>query len=620
MPPFLKSKWQEIVAATSLLAMLLHLILKFTLPNHTVPYLAALATENLPLTFLMIFGGLPLLYQILGKALKGDLGADLLAFIGLITAIYLDEYLASALIILMLSSGQALEVYASHKASFVLEALAKRMPAIAHRKVGNRTTDIAISEIKIGDLIEIYPHEICPVDGLVISGYGEMDESYLTGEPFQLSKAPGSLVLSGAVNGNFALTISAEKLPQDSRYSTIIKVMENAENNRPRMRRLADQIGAIFAPLAFIFAVATYFFSGSATNFLAVLVVATPCPLLIAIPISIISAISIAARHGIIIKDPAILEKLPICSTAIFDKTGTLTLGKPELTDVITLDGFKKNLVLQMAASLERYSRHPLAGAIVEAAAEFNLPALEVENISEKQGQGLVGNILGKKVAITHRRKLDADDALPPLEHGLECLVVVDDKVAAVFHFRDTPRPDGHFFINHLGPNHNFKKVMLVSGDRSSEVEYLASLLGIKETRSGQTPEQKLKIVRRENSLAPTLFMGDGINDAPALTAATASIAFGEHNGVTSEAAGAVIMDSSLAKVDQLIHISESMRKIALQSAVGGMLLSFVGMGFAAAGMLSPVFAALLQEIIDVAAILNALRLTWKSAIVADVR
>ncbi len=620
MSPFLKSKWQEIVAATSLLAMLLHLILKFTLPDHTVPYLAALATENLPLTFLMIFGGLPLIYQILAKALKGDLGSDLLAFIGLITAIYLDEYLASALIILMLSSGQALEVYAARKASFVLAALAKRMPSIAHRKVGGRTTDIAISEIKIGDLIEIYPHEICPVDGLVISGYGEMDESYLTGETFQLSKAPGSLVLSGAVNGNSALTISAEKLPKDSRYSTIIKVMENAENNRPRMRRLADQIGAVFAPLAFIFAVATYFFSGSATNFLAVLVVATPCPLLIAIPISIISAISIAARHGIIVKDPAILEKLPLCSTAIFDKTGTLTLGKPELTDVITLDGFNKNLVLQMAASLERYSRHPLAGAIVEAATEANLPALEVENISEKQGQGLVGNILGKKVAITHRKKLEANNNLPPPEQGLECLVVVDDKVAAVFHFRDTPRPDGHFFINHLGPNHNFKKVMLVSGDRSSEVEYLASLLGIKETHSSQTPEQKLTIVRRENALAPTLFMGDGINDAPALTAATASIAFGEHNGVTSEAAGAVIMDSSLAKVDQLIHISESMRKIALQSALGGMFLSFVGMGFAAAGMLSPVFAALLQEIIDVAAILNALRLTWKSAIVADVR
>lgn len=621
---FIKSKWHEIIAVASLVAMLVHFILQALFASDSV-FIFGVAVENLPLVFLLIIGGFPLMLQILLKAFKGDLGADLLAFIALIVAVYLDELLASALVILMLSSGQALEVYAARKASFVLEALAKRMPSIAHRKIANKTSDIAISEIKIGDLIEIYPHEICPVDGVVVTGQGEMDESYLTGEPYHLSKASGSSVLSGAINGNSALTIRAEKLPQDSRYSTIVKVMENAENNRPKMRRLADQIGAIFAPVALIFAIATFLITKSATNFLAVLVVATPCPLLIAIPISIISAISIAARHGIIIKDPAILEKLPTCSTAIFDKTGTLTLGKPELTDIIALNDFDQKTVLQMAASLERYSRHPLAGAIIEAASKDNLELLEVENIAENAGRGLVGNVLGKKVFVTHRKKLTNElseqaEKLPPLEHGLECMIVVDDKIAAVFHFRDAPRHDGHFFINHLGPTHNFKKIMLVSGDRSSEVEYLASLLEIKETHSSQTPEQKLAIVRAENAKAPTLFMGDGINDAPALTAATVGIAFGQHNGVTSESAGAVIMDNSLAKVDQLIHISESMRKIALQSAIGGMALSLVGMGFAATGAISPVFGALLQEVIDVLAILNSLRLTWKSSIDADVR
>jgi heavy metal translocating P-type ATPase len=614
---FIHTKWHEIIAAASIFTMLLHLVLKYFLPDS----LAAL----MPLFLLIAIGGAPLVLQIIRKAFKGDLGADLLALIGLITAIFLGEYLACALIILMLSSGQALEVYAARRASFVLEALAKRMPAIAHRKVGKRTSEIAISEIKIGDLIEIYPHETCPVDGEVVAGYGEMDESYLTGEPYQLSKAPGSLVLSGAINGNSALTVRADKLSQDSRYSSIIKVMENAENNRPQMRRLADQVGAIFAPAALIFALATFFFTQSATKFLAVLVVATPCPLLIAIPISIISAISIAARHGIIIRDPAVLEKLPICSTAIFDKTGTLTRGTPELTDIITLDGFNKNSVLQMAASLERYSRHPLASAIVDAAKKENLAALEVENISEKPGQGLFGNIAEHKVFVTHRKKLSENlakqaDLLPQLQRGLECLVIVDEKIAAVFHFRDTVRSNGHLFINHLGPQHNFKKIMLVSGDRSSEVEYLAQILEIKETHSSQTPEQKLEIVRRENAAAPTLFMGDGINDAPALTAATVGIAFGQNSGVTSEAAGAVIMESSLAKVDQLIHISEDMRRIALQSAIGGMLFSFFGMGLAAAGYLSPVGGALLQEVIDVVAILNALRLTWKPSIKADGR
>lgn len=614
---FIHTKWHEIIAAASIFTMLLHLVLKYFLPD-------SLAAST-PLFLLIAIGGAPLVLQIIRKAFKGDLGADLLALIGLITAIFLGEYLACALIILMLSSGQALEVYAARRASFVLEALAKRMPAIAHRKVGKRTSEIAISEIKIGDLIEIYPHETCPVDGEVVAGYGEMDESYLTGEPYQLSKAPGSLVLSGAINGNSALTVRADKLSQDSRYSSIIKVMENAENNRPQMRRLADQVGAIFAPAALIFALATFFFTQSATKFLAVLVVATPCPLLIAIPISIISAISIAARHGIIIRDPAVLEKLPICSTAIFDKTGTLTRGTPELTDIITLDGFNKNSVLQMAASLERYSRHPLASAIVDAATKENLAALEVDNISEKPGQGLFGNIAEHKVFVTHRKKLSENlakqaDLLPQLQRGLECLVIVDEKIAAVFHFRDTVRSNGHLFINHLGPQHNFKKIMLVSGDRSSEVEYLAQILEIKETHSSQTPEQKLEIVRRENAAAPTLFMGDGINDAPALTAATVGIAFGQNSGVTSEAAGAVIMESSLAKVDQLIHISEDMRRIALQSAIGGMLFSFFGMGLAAAGYLSPVGGALLQEVIDVVAILNALRLTWKPSIKADVR
>ena len=603
-PTLIKSKWHEIVSVASIIAIALHFIF---------------AKTNLPLFFLIAVGGIPLLFQILKKAFKGDLGADLLAAIALVTAVYLGEYLAATLVVLMLASGQALEVYAVRKASFVLEALAKRMPSVAHRKFQNQTSDIEISEIKIGDLIEIYPHETSPVDGVVVDGRGDMDESYLTGEPYLLAKAPGSTVLSGAINGNSALTIRAEKLPQDSRYSEIVKVMESAENNRPQMRRLADQIGAVFAPVALIFAAATFYFTQSATNFLAVLVVATPCPLLIAIPVSIISAISIAARHGIIIKDPAVLEKLPTCTTAIFDKTGTLTRGKPELTEIITFENFEKNTILQMAASLERYSRHPLSGAVIEAAKNSKIELIEVEDISENPGQGLVGHVLGQEVMVTHRKKIgDLANALPPLELGLECVILVNQKVAALLHFRDTPQDDGHFFINHLGPNHNFKKIMLVSGDRSTEVEYLASLLEIKETFSSQTPEQKLEIIRKENALAPTLFMGDGINDAPALTAATVGIAFGSSNGVTSEAAGAVIMENSLAKVDQLIHISESMRKIALQSAIGGMLVSFLGMGFAACGMISPVMGALLQEAIDVVAILNCLRLTWQAKIKTD--
>lgn len=607
----LKSKWQEIIAVASLLAMIAHFVLKFTLEE----------AENFPLIFLLVIGGAPLMIQIFLKTIKGDFGADLLAFIALITAVYLDEYLACALIILMLSSGQALERYGLKKASFALEALAKRMPSTAHKIINGASQDVEISQIKIGDLIEIYPHETCPVDGTVVEGQSQMDESYLTGEPYHISKISGSSVLSGAINGESKLIIRADKLPQDSRYANIMKVMQNAESNRPQMRRMADQIGAIFAPVSMVFAILVFYFTGSAERFLSVLVVATPCPLLIAIPISIISAISIAARRGIIIRDPIILEKLPTCTTAIFDKTGTLTYGKAELTKITTLNNFDEDYALQLLASVEKYSRHPLANAINDLAVKRNIKLVEVQDVSEKAGQGLSGHVDGKEILITSRKKINSDlaSSLPATQDGLECIALVDGKVAAIFYFRDEPRADGHFFITHLGPHHNFKKIMLVSGDRSSEVDYLAKLLGIKDSYASQTPEQKLKIVREENMKAPTLFMGDGINDAPALAAATAGIAFGQHNESTSQAAGAVIMENSLAKVDELFHISENLRSIALQSAIGGMSFSLVGMILAAFGFINPVQGALLQEVIDVVAILNSLRLTWKSSIETDI-
>lgn len=611
-----RSRYYEIIAALSLLAIVLHLALKYMVDTSNVAY-------DFPLIAIIAIGGLPLMWQIFKDAIKGDLGADLLALIALIVAIYLQEFLAATLVVLMISSGQALETYAGRKASFVLEALASRMPAIAHKREGDHLTDIAIAQIAIGDLIEIYPHETCPVDGVVVQGQGQMDESYLTGEPYHIAKGSGSFVLSGAINGDSSLTIKATKLAQDSRYSTIMQVMEDAEKNKPEMRRLADQIGAVFTPLSLVFAILTFFFTGSATKFLSVLVVATPCPLLIAIPISIISAISIAAKHGIIVRDPAILEKLPLCKTAIFDKTGTLTIGKPELTDIITTSNLDRTDILQMAASIEQYSRHPLSSAIIAAAKKENLSLLKVENISEKAGEGLSGKINGQTIVVTNRHNAvfhqDHVTTLPEIQRGLECVIVIDHVIAAIFQFRDVVNQDSHLFVNHLGPHHNFNKTMIVSGDRGDEVEYLASLLEIKEYYFSQTPEQKLDIVKQQNAKAPTLFIGDGINDAPALIEATAGIAFCNQSSITSQAAGAVVMENSLAKVDQLIHISESMRRIALQSAIGGMVLSIGGMILAAFGYINPVTGALLQEVIDVIAILNSLRLILHPNVKSDI-
>jgi heavy metal translocating P-type ATPase len=568
---------------------------------------------QLPLLAVLVLGGIPQLYQLIAKLLRGDWGADMLAGIAIVTAVALDEYLAGSLVVLMLSGGTALEAYAVRKASSVLEALSKRMPSIAHRKTNGPLTDIGTEQIVIGDTLLILPHEICPVDGTVLEGSSTMDESFLTGEPYLMSKTNGSQVISGAINGDSALTIRADKLAKDSRYANIMAVMRTSDQYRPNIRRLGDQLGALYTPVAVTLAALAWAISGDVTRFLAVLVVATPCPLLIGIPVTIICSISLAARREIIIKNPAILETIGTCRTAIFDKTGTLTYGRPVLTALLPSPAHTEPEVLALIASLERYSKHPLSGAILKAAAQQGLALLPVSTISESAGSGLNGNVAGKRVQITSRKKLLAHfpavaEALPPVSGGLECVALIDDAYAATLQFRDEVRTDSSSFINHLQPNHLFDKVMLVSGDRESEVRFLAEKVGIQHVYFSQSPEQKLALVRKETLAAKTVFLGDGINDAPALTAATIGIAFGQNSDITGESADAVIMDSSLLKVDELFHIGARMRRIALQSAVGGMALSVVGMGFAGLGYLSPVAGAITQEIIDVLAILNALR------------
>lgn len=609
----LTSRWQLYIAVLSLIAISIHLIM----------LLFHLSFSVIPLVFPLVIGGIPLFFLILFKFIKGNFGADLLAAIALLTGILLHQYLAATLIILMIASGQTLEAYAKRKASSVLQALAARMPTIAHRKVRELIEEIEIQNIHVGDEIVIYPHEICPVDGTVIEGHGSMDESYLTGEPYQISKTSGTFVLSGAVNGESVLTVKADKVTSDSRYSAIVKVLEDAEQKRPSIRRLGDQIGAIFAPIALIFAFSAWYFTGEAIRFLSVLVIATPCPLLIAIPIAIISAISRAAKQAIIIKDPSVLEKLPTCKTAIFDKTGTLTYGKPALTEMSTSPKHNSKQILQYVASVERYSKHPLSSAVLQAAEEANIQFLKSTNVSEKPGQGLHGIINKHSIDITSRKKLlesRPQDAslLPPVSPGLECIILLDKQYAAAFHFHDAARPESKSFISHLTPFHQFNKIMLVSGDRESEVNYMGAFLNLSEIHASQSPEQKLAIVRNETKKAPTVFMGDGINDAPALTAATVGIAFGEFSTITAEAAGAVIMENTLNKVDELLHLSLNTRRIVLQSALGGMIFSLIGMGFAAAGFINPVSGAILQEIIDIVAILNALRLTWGTSIKID--
>ena len=566
---------------------------------------------GVPLYVTLLAGGLPLLVQLGRKLWAWEFGSDFLAGVSIVTAVLLRQYLVAAIVVLMLSGGTALEEYASRRASRVLDELAKRMPGTAHRKAEQGLVDIPAQDIVVGDTLVVLPHEICPVDGVVFEGQGAMNEAYLTGEPFEVEKVPGATVLSGALNGESLLIIRAEKLPIDSRYARIMRVMEDTQQQRPHLRRLGDILGGWYTPLAICIAIASWLLSGEVNRFLAVLVIATPCPLLIAIPVAVIGGISLSARRGIIIKNPAVLEQIDSCRTFIFDKTGTLTYGRPRLTRIICSSGFAETEVLGMAASVERYSKHPLALAILELAKQRGLALCPVSQIHEPPGTGLSGTLNGHEVVVTGRGKvLPKGLLLPSIEPGLECLVFLDGVFAALFGFEDSPRADSAVFITHLSPHHHVSKVILVSGDREAEVAALAEKIGIRTAYGAKSPEEKVELVRAETAQAKTIFMGDGINDAPAMQAATVGIAFGHENDITAEAADAVILERSLEKVDELIHIGRRMRKIALQSALGGMALSAAGMLLAAFGFMSPITGAVAQEFIDLFAVLNAVRVT----------
>ena len=590
------------IAALTAVAIAAHLGLRYL--TH-IPRMAWLA----PLFVALAVGGVPITATLARKLWAREFGSDLLAGISILSSVLLGQYLVGTIIVLMLSGGEALEQFATRRASSVLDALARRMPQVAHRKLGPKVEEVQLDNVRVGDRLIVFPHEICPVDGVVVEGRGIMDESYLTGEPFEISKTPGSKVLSGAINGEMALTVEAEKLAVDSRYAKIMQVMEQTQEKRPQLRRIGDRLGAWYTPFAVGLAGLTWLITGNAMRFLAVVVIATPCPLILAIPVAVIGAISLSAKRGIIIKNPAALEQITTCRTLIFDKTGTLTYGKPTVTEILSAPGFTRESLLQATASLEQFSKHPLAGAVTQAARDEKMVLLDVSEIREIPGQGLQGVVGGRRLRITGRGKVDPNlPGLPPLASGLECLVFVDDRYAGAFRFHDAPRKDTKPFVHHLVPRHHVNRVMLVSGDRESEVRYLADQVGITEVYAGQSPEQKVEIVERETKQARTLFIGDGINDAPALLAATVGVAFGPNSDITSEAADAVILTSSLKKVDELIHISHRMRSIALQSAIGGMAASLVGMFAAAAGYLPPLEGAILQEIIDFAAVVNAVR------------
>jgi heavy metal translocating P-type ATPase len=565
---------------------------------------------------------IPLTVSIARTLASGRVGVDAIALIAMAGALAVGQYLAGAVIALMLSGGNALEAMASQRARRELTALLERMPTIAHRRVASGWEEVPVERLEVDDTVLVRAGELVPVDGAVQSAEAVVDESALTGEPLPVTHVRGAIVRSGASNAGGAFELRAMRVAADSAYANIVRLVRAAETQRAPFVRLADRYAAIFLPLTLAISALAWALSGDAVRAVAVLVVATPCPLILAAPIAIISGVSRAARAGVIVKGGAAIERLGEARTVLLDKTGTMTLGTPAVQEVVSLDGEDEDEVLRLAASVDQLSAHVLAEALVHDAEGRGLGLSEPAEAVEEPGQGVEAVIGGRLVAVgSHEwlrsRGYDSSDVAAKVgdegdEAGLaKVLVGVDGRLTGVIVMADHLREDALGLAGDLREA-GIRRVAMVTGDRRSVAERIAAATGLDRVYAEQGPEDKLDIVREmraDPELAPVVMVGDGVNDAPALALADVGIAMsGPGATVSSETADAVIVVDQVDRVASAISIGRRALRIARQSVVFGIGLSVVAMGFAAFGYIPPLAGALLQEGIDVAVILNALR------------
>jgi heavy metal translocating P-type ATPase len=517
----------------------------------------------------------------------------------------------------MQTGGEALETYARGRASRAVRALEEAAPRIAHRMEGETIADVAVDEIRVGDLLLVRPGETIPCDALVVGGDSHVDTSQLTGEPIPIHVGPGSQVMSGSFNGERSFTARATALANESQYAQIVELVRRAQSSKAPLQRLADRYAVWFTPITIFACVAAYVLSGDPTRVLAILVVATPCPLILATPVAIIGGINRAARMQIIFRTGGALEQLGETRIAVFDKTGTLTIGLPMVSRVVVAASIDEMELLRLAASIEQASSHLLARTVVQAAVEAGVTLPAPANVTESPGRGVLGIVDGREVAVGARsfigeRYPSSGSALAALDarsRGLRAFVAVDGAPMGVIEYADRLRPNApEFFadLRQLG----ITRILLLSGDDELRTNEVAHRVGIADARGNLNPTQKAEIVGAMVGKGERVLMvGDGTNDAPALGTATVGIALAGHGGgITAAAADVVILVDDLSRVAAAIRISRRTIRITRQSIWVGLGLSGAAMIFAGIGMLSPIAGALLQEGIDVAVILNALR------------
>ncbi|MET8651543.1 heavy metal translocating P-type ATPase [Nocardia aurea] len=545
---------------------------------------------------------------------KGRYGADLLALIALVGSAVVGEYFAGALIALMVATGRILEAYAGRRAGRDLTALMERAPAQAHRRVSGGLESVPAGSIVPGDVVAVLSGETVPVDGTLLAE-GVFDESALSGESVPVVRRADTEIRSGVVNAGATVDIRVAATVESSTYAGIVTLAGQAAATSAPVARLADRIAVWFLPLALAVAGAAWALTGDAVRAVAVVVTATPCPLLLAVPVAITAGMSRTARAGVVVKDGAALETLGRARNLAMDKTGTVTVGRPEVVDIITEPGADGDLVLRQAAAVEQFSPHVLARAVVSAATRRGLATATARDVSEQPGQGATGVVDGHRVRVG---RLPAELDPQPWAHAalrrarLDLAgiiwVTVDGRPRAALLVRDRLRADAARTTRRLRAA-GLKRLLLLTGDRVDNATEVAGMLGLTEVLADADPSDKIAAIRTERRSGITVMVGDGVNDAPALAAADVGIALGSRGSTAAvQAADAVIIDDRIDRLADAVEIAQRAHRLAVQSAVAGMALSLLAMIAAAFGLLAPAAGALVQEGIDIAVILNALR------------
>jgi heavy metal translocating P-type ATPase len=561
--------------------------------------------------------GAPVVFRTLISAVRGRFATDAVATLSIIGSVALSQPLAGLVIVLMQTGGEALERFAEGRASAAVRALEEAAPRIAHRVVDERIEEVAVSAVALGDVLLVRPGELVPCDGIVLDGESELDTSSLTGEAMPVRAVPGLTVMSGMVNGFGVFQMKATAAASGSQYARIVDLVRSAQASKAPIQRMADRYAVWFTPIVIAVCIVVVLVTHDWLRVLAVLVVATPCPLILAAPVAIVGGINRAARQQIIIRHGDALERLADVDIAVFDKTGTITIGTPRLADVRLASGFDRTEVLRLAAALEQGSSHRLAGVLVAAAESERIELPRATQHQEAPGQGVSGDVEGHAMRVGARSFVvpfcetgvrDAD-RLEGTDATLRAYVSIDGRLAAVLEYADELRPELPTVLADL-ERQGVRRFVLLSGDHAPIARAIAARAGVSEVYGDLLPADKAQFIERLRSEGTAVMMvGDGVNDAPALTSADVGIALAGHGGgITTEAADVIILVDSLSRVPQAVTIGTRTLRIARQSINVGLGLSGVFMLVAAFGGIAPAIGAALQEVIDVAVIFNALR------------